>query len=138
HPLTGLSYSLDQTLFGLNPFAFYATNLLIHLGGVGALYSLARGLGASWWAACVCALILGLHPVAAATVPSLPRRQDLVVGALLLGSLNLLVRARTGQRRVNARVLAASLALFFLALGGKEIAYAGLGVVPFIVAAAFW
>src|ERR1700682_2408450 len=38
HPLTALSYSLDQALFGLNPFAFYATNLLIHLAAVGALY----------------------------------------------------------------------------------------------------
>ena len=30
HPLTALSYSLDQILFGLHPGAFYATNQLIH------------------------------------------------------------------------------------------------------------
>src|SRR5436309_15972465 len=91
-PLTALTYSLDQALFGLSPFAFYTTNLLIHLAAVAALYSLASGLGASWWAASTCALMLGVHPVAAAAVPSLPRRQDLVVAALLIGSMSLLAR----------------------------------------------
>lgn len=137
HPLTALSYSLDQALFGLNPFAFYATNLLIHLAAVGALFSLARGLGASWWAASICALMLGLHPVAAATVPSLPRRQDMVVGALLIGSMSLLARARIGAPRLNASALVGAMALFGLALGGKEIAYAGLAVVPFVIACAW-
>ena len=135
HPLTALSYSLDQLLFGLNPGAFYATNLLLHLAAVGALYALARGLGASWWAASACALVLGLHPIAAATVPSLPRRQDLVVAALLLGSMTLLVRAGVGEAQMKWRWLVGALTLFFLALGGKEIAYAGLAVVPFILAA---
>jgi len=138
HPLTALSYSLDQALFGLNPFAFYATNLLIHLVAVGALYSLARGAGASCWASAVCALVLGLHPIAAATVPSLPRRQDLVVGALFISSMSLLARASIGGRQPRWRWLAGALALFFLALGGKEIAYAGLAVVPFVIACGWW
>ncbi len=45
HPLTALSYVLNVSLFGLNPVAYYATNLLLHLIAVGALYTLARGLG---------------------------------------------------------------------------------------------
>ncbi|MDQ6672488.1 MAG: hypothetical protein M3069_17390 [Chloroflexota bacterium] len=134
HPLTALSYSLDQALFGLSPVAFYATNLLIHLVAVGGLYSLARGLGASWWASSACALMLGCHPVAAATVPSLPRRQDLVVGALLIGSMSLLARALNENIQPRWRWLGGAMVLFFLALGGKEIAYAGLAVVPFVLA----
>jgi len=132
HPLTALTYSLDQALFGLNPFGFYATNLGLHLAAVWALYSLARALGASWWAGCACALVLGLHPIAAATVPSLPRRQDLVVGALLLGSMSLLARTGIGAARVRWGPLVGALGLFWLALGGKEIAYAGLLVVPIV------
>ncbi|MGI9149870.1 MAG: hypothetical protein ACR2IK_25555 [Chloroflexota bacterium] len=135
HPLTALSYSLDQALFGLDPFAFHATNLLIHVAAVGALYSLARGLGGSWWAACAAALLLGLHPIAAATVPSLPRRQDMVVGALLVASMSLLARSTIGQARMRWwPLLLGAMGLFFLALGGKEIAYAGVAVVPFVIA----
>ena len=129
HPLTALSYSLDQAVFGLDPLGFYATNLLIHLVAVGALFGLARALGSSWWAAAAAALILGLHPIAAATVPSLPRRQDMVVAALLLLSLNFLARAGLSAVRVKWSAVAAALALFFLALGGKEIAYAALPAV---------
>ena len=42
HPLTALSYALDQALFGLNPFPFYATNLLIHLLAVGDCWMVER------------------------------------------------------------------------------------------------
>jgi hypothetical protein len=79
-----------------------------------------------------------LHPVAAATVPSLPRRQDLLVGALLVGSMSLLARTRMDEARDHWRSLAAALALFFLALGSKEIAYAGLAVVPCVAACVWW
>jgi len=133
-PLAGLSYALDLALFGLNPFALYATNLGIHLLGVGAVYSLARGLHLSPWAAAVSALVLGLHPIAAATVPNLARHQDLVVAPLLVGSMSLLVRARIGADHTRWRFVAGSLALYFLALGGKEVAYAALAVVPYLLA----
>jgi hypothetical protein len=134
HPLTSLTYAVDLALFGLQPTAMYATNLLVHLVAVGALYSLARGLGLSNWAALLAASIQALHPIAAATVPSLPRRQDVVVGAMLLISMSLLARAALDEARPRWGFLVASLLAFFLALGGKEIAYAGIAVVPFVIA----
>jgi len=65
----------------------------------------------------VSALVLGLHPVAAATVPNLPRRQDLVVAPMLVGSMSLLARARVGADHTRWGLVAGSLALYFLALG---------------------
>ncbi len=130
HPLTALSYVLNVSLFGLNPVAYYATNLLLHLIAVGALYTLARGLGLAGWASAVTALVFGLHPIAEATVPVIPRRQDLVVGACLISSMSLLVRANLGARQPRRAVIASALVLYALALGGKEIAYAGLPLVP--------
>ena len=131
HPLTALSYVLNVTLFGLNPLAYYATDLLLHLVAVGALYSLARGLGLAPWASAITALVFGLHPIAEATVPVIPRRQDLVVGACFVSSMTLLVRANLGSRQPRRGVIAGALVLYALALGGKEIAYAGLPLVPF-------
>jgi hypothetical protein len=95
-------------------------------------------MGASWWASCACALVVGLHPIAAATVPSLPRRQDLVVGVLLIGSMSLIARAGLGEPHVRWRWLLGAMALFFLALGGKEIAYAGVVLIPLIGTSAWW
>jgi hypothetical protein len=135
HPLTALTYALDQALFGLNPSAFYATNLFLHLTATLALYSLARGVGLNWFASAGTALVLGLHPIASATVPSMPRRQDLVVGVFLLGSMSLLVRSGIAQARLSMGKLAAALVLYVMALGGKEIAYAAVAVVPLVIAA---
>lgn len=134
HPLTSLSYAFDVSLFGLSPPALYATNLAIHLCAVAGVYALARAMGASVWAAGAGAVVLGLHPISAATVPSLPRRQDLVVGALLVWSMYCLARARVDQAPPRWGYLVLAQGLFFLALGGKEIAYAGLAVVPMVVA----
>jgi hypothetical protein len=133
HPLTTLTYVVDVDLFGLNPAAFYATNLLLHLVAVGALYALGRGLGLAPWSAAVGAALFGLHPIAEATVPSIPRRQDLVVGACFISAMSLLARSALGADRPRWGMVAGALALFALALGGKEIAYAGLGVVPFVL-----
>ncbi len=131
HPLTALTYVVDVNLFGLNPTAYYATNLLLHLIAVGALYSLARGLGLVPWASAIAALVFGLHPIAEATVPVIPRRQDLVVGACFIGSMSLLVRADLGSRQPRTGSVVGALVLYALALGGKEVAYAGLPLVPF-------
>ncbi|MBV9173591.1 MAG: hypothetical protein JOZ81_26300 [Chloroflexi bacterium] len=133
HPVTALTYALDLQLFGSSAFALYATNLAIHVMAVVGLYALGRALGASVWAASIGALVLGLQPVAVATVPSLPRRQDLVVGALLIWSMWFLARANA-LAAPSWRRLGMSLILFFLALGGKEIAYAGFLVTPLVAA----
>jgi hypothetical protein len=68
-------------------------------------------------------------------VPSIPRRQDLVVGALLLGSMAVLTCAALSQaRRPRWLAVGGAAVLFFLALGGKEIAYGGLALVPVVLA----
>ncbi len=135
HPLTSLTFTFDALLFDLSAPAYYATNLAIHLLAVLGLYALARNLRLHPWTAAFSAAIFGLHPVAVATVPGIPRRQDLVAGACFLGSMALLARSasRVGPGR-NA-FMAGSLGLFFLSLGGKEIAYGGIGVVPFVALA---
>lgn len=136
HPVTALSYALDLDLFGLNPTAFNATNLVIHLLTVGALYSLARGLGLSPWSAALAGLVFGLHPIADAAVPSLPRRQDLLVGLFLVTSASLLVRSRLGSGQPRRGLIAVALVVYLLALGAKETAYVGLLILPFVLACA--
>ena len=44
-PVSLLSYTLDFSLWGLNPGAFHVHNVLLHLGSVAALYFLLGQLG---------------------------------------------------------------------------------------------
>jgi hypothetical protein len=38
HPLTWLSLQLDASLYGLKPFSFHLTNVLIHAASVALLF----------------------------------------------------------------------------------------------------
>ena len=48
--------------------------------------------------------------------------------------MSLLARAGLADSQPRVAVVGGPLAAFFLALGGKEIAYAGVVVVPFVIA----
>ncbi len=102
HPLTALTYVFDLRLFGLTAAPYYATNLLLHLVAVAPCTAWRAGSGWPFWAAAVTALVFGLHPIAEATVPVIPRRQDLVVGACFISSMSLLVRADLAARGPGA------------------------------------
>jgi hypothetical protein len=140
-PVSNLSYALDYALFGMDPFAFHATDLLVHAIGTLALFWLVMLVGAPTWAAALGAATFALHPVMVSVVPSLPRRHDSLAAAGLLGSLGLLAWAttrtpHTPRRRLVAAV-GAAVVLEVFAAWAKEVGYAEvLLVAPVLVAAA--
>lgn len=126
-PATIGAWWLSVQLFGSEGPVQSAVNVALH-GSSGALLALliARlGLGAG--AAMLGGLLFVAHPAAFATAAWLAARFDLVATFLGLGALLVL----EGALRRNSRgALAAAVALFVLAMHGKEVA------VAFVVAGA--
>jgi hypothetical protein len=116
-PTAWLSYSLDWALWGWNPYAFAAVNLLLHSANIFLLYLFARRLWrshiAGWWAALGYAL---LFPANVSAVMFIGTRAHLFVVCFALASLlSALWLARTEDRKFSAllsTVFFATLAVF--------------------------
>ena len=78
HPLTWLSLQLDAQLFGMQPWGFHLTNLLLHIANTVLLFLvLARMTGALGRSAIVAALF-GLHPLHVESVAWVTERKDVL------------------------------------------------------------
>lgn len=115
-PVATLSWALDYAVWGLQPAAFHAVNVLLHalaavllavtLRGL-RLGPMAAALAASWWAA---------HPVHSETVTLVTYRTELLAGLCALAAMALAATRDDGGR---PWMLASLLAL---GLGAKESA----------------
>lgn len=119
-PVSTLSFSLDGALWGLNPFGYHLTDLLLHVAVTLLVLLVVRRLregrlGAAWLAAA----LFTTHPILVESVPAISRRQDALAALFLLLALLLHLR---WLARGRGRWLAAALAAYLLALGAKEVA----------------
>ncbi|MEK7721441.1 MAG: hypothetical protein AAB359_03530, partial [Elusimicrobiota bacterium] len=80
HPLTTLTYKLEFVLFGLNPFPYHFTNLILHLIACVSAFYLLTALGTRRQAAFIGALLFGIHPVHAEPVAWISGRKELLWG----------------------------------------------------------
>lgn len=87
-PLTAASFALDYTMWGLNPFGYHLTNLLLETGvallGYWLLYS---NLGAKWLVSLVCITFFVLLPTSVATTVWISERSDSLALLFMLASL---------------------------------------------------
>jgi tetratricopeptide (TPR) repeat protein len=78
HPLTWLSLQLDNQLYGLDPWGYHLTNVLLHAANVVLLFGvLFRMTGALWRSALVAALF-ALHPMHVESVAWVTERKDVL------------------------------------------------------------
>jgi hypothetical protein len=120
-PLASLSYALDYLIWGLNPFGYQLTNLILHALVTLAVAFLVRSLAKNNVAGLLAATIFAMHPILVESVPAVDRRHDLIAGLFVVVSLAMFIRANHRERSARLwQVL--SLASYCLALGGKEIA----------------
>jgi hypothetical protein len=90
-PLTWLTYGLDYTLTGLDPYGFHRTNLVLHVALAGSLYwllvrwleTVAPGRRKPWPAA-LCTLAWSVHPLRVQAVAWVSARADLLAGFFLV------------------------------------------------------
>lgn len=110
-PLVSASYSLDNAVWGLRPFGFRLTNLILHGLCCLLVLRLAQREGSSVAAAAAAAALFAVHPVHVESVAWISGRTDLLCAAFALGAFALRKASRAG-----------SAALFLLALLSKEMA----------------
>ncbi len=91
-PLRSLSYHFDYRYWGLNPFGYRLTSILLHALCVLALFQLLKTLGTGFRVRAGAALIFLLHPAAIEPVVYLSSRAELL--GTLSGLLFLLAGAR--------------------------------------------
>ena len=120
HPLTILSYAIEYAFLGDSPRLYHIDNLLLHLGVTLLVFFLLVQLGGNRAAACVGALIFGLHPAHVETVAWVSDRKDLLCGLFFFAASVVYVRnvKAAGNLRGGAWVIV--LTLFVLALLSKS------------------
>lgn len=138
-PLTWLSYAADWSVWGLDPFGFRLSNLLLHVTTSILLFFVARrvvlglapvldldldGFG-SWLAPLVGTLFFAVHPLRTESVAWITERRDVLCGLFLVAAtLAYLIaddRAEFGHR---TRWLGVSTVLYALSLLSKASAIA--------------
>ncbi|MBI5810376.1 MAG: tetratricopeptide repeat protein [Deltaproteobacteria bacterium] len=142
HPLTMLSLALDYSVWGLNPFGYHLTNIILHALNTAlvSLFTLSLTLsraseGASAAsrygaisAGLFAALLFGLHPLHVESVAWVSERKDVLSAFFfILSALSYVRFARANSGK--ALYYAFSLILFILALLSKPMAV----TLPFVL-----
>ena len=127
-PLANLSLALDHALWGLEPFGFQLTSLLLFGVTIALLHAVARKLlgPGSWLGPALAAAFYALHPSALSVLPFVARRSETLM--LLFTLLALLASPMTPGRVSWRRHLVAGLCAM-LALGSKETGVIAVGLV---------
>ncbi|HEY7138930.1 MAG TPA: tetratricopeptide repeat protein [Methylomirabilota bacterium] len=127
-PVTWLSFALDYVVWGLTPFGFHLTNLLLHAANAGLVALVARRLLTRTLAlpapalavgAGATALLFALHPLRVETVAWITERRGLLSAFFFLMSVLAYLDAVAASRRGRLALLTASVVTFVLALGAK-------------------
>ena len=128
-PLSLLSLAVDFALWGLNPFGYHLTNLLVHAANAVVFYLLCLEF-LSWGgatdddqpAAAAAALFFSLHPLRVQSVAWVAERRDVLCGFFFLLTLLFWMRSFRPGHLNGARGRAAALGTFLLALLSKAAA----------------
>ena len=111
---------LDHRIWGLEPFGYHLTNLLLHMMSVIGVYFLCRNLGLDNETSAVSSLIFSIMPIQPEAVVWIASRFDLTATCLIIWAIVLYLKfRRTGRRELY--ILA--LLLSFIAMLSKESAF---------------
>jgi protein O-mannosyl-transferase len=130
-PLSWVSYAIDYRLWGLDPFGYHLTNLLLHAANAVLFWLLAMELlrsteppaargpdGGVRFAAAVGALFFALHPLRVESVAWASERRDVLSGLFFLLTMLFYVRAVREPLQRRSR-LAVAMLCFALSLLSK-------------------
>ncbi|MBI2526152.1 MAG: tetratricopeptide repeat protein [Candidatus Rokubacteria bacterium] len=136
HPLTWMTLGADFAIWGLNPFGFHLTSLLLHSAAAVAFLHVARrllraaqpagaGEAALGVGATAAALLFAVHPLRVESVVWISERRDVLSGLLylmaVLAYLEAVAARAAGAVPRGRRWYGASLVLFVAALLSKAL-----------------
>ncbi|MFI5360818.1 MAG: tetratricopeptide repeat protein [Elusimicrobiota bacterium] len=133
-PLSWMSLGLDYLAWGMNPFGYHLSSLLLHCANAVLFYFVAvrllRGAaagapgerGAAGSAALLAALLFAVHPLRVESVVWATERRDVLSGLFYLAAVLFYLQARDApQGRPSRRKLRAAAACGLLSLLSKAI-----------------
>jgi len=126
-----LSYAWNYRSFGLDPFGYHVTSVVIHALGVWSALNLAHRLGVlaghrrPVWAALAAGSIWAVHPMVTEGVTYITGRSESLCALFVFSTLSLwagalLAEKETGGVSIGLRLSA--IVLGFLSMGTKEVA----------------
>ena len=127
-PLTWLTFGLDFVLWGMNPFGYHLTSLVVFAANAPALYFVARRLlrsatsfdeGTLTVSAVAATLFFALHPLRAESVAWATERRDVLSGLFFLLTVLLYLKAHDQVGAQRRWLLTGSVGLYVLALVSK-------------------
>lgn len=120
-PMVSVAHSIDAAVYGLSPFGFHATNLLLFVATVLAAVCFARYFFLlTTGEAAIAALIFGLHPLSALPAGAISYRPELFAALFTFLAVSMHIRTRSGPVRIVNRII--TWVLIFCALFSKESA----------------
>ena len=127
-PLTWLTFGLDFVLWGMSPFGYHLTSLVVFAANAPAMYFVARRLLRSATSfdeatltvsAVAATLFFALHPLRAESVAWATERRDVLSGLFFLLTVLLYLKAHDDVGARRRWLLAGSVGLYVLALVSK-------------------
>jgi len=127
-PLSVLSFSMDYAIWGLQPFGYNLTNLILHISVTILVFLLSsRLVKGNIWIPFLGAFIFSIHPVLLENIIHTAYRQDILASFFLLLSFFFF---QNHQKMKQPKLsICFSLLFYLLALGSKEFAI----IFPFII-----
>ena len=116
HPLTWLSHALDCQLFGMNPAAHHAMNVLLHAVNAVLLFLLLQSATGSRWRSWLVAALFAVHPLNVESVAWAAERKNVLSMLFLLLAMLAYVQY---ARRLKPGWYVLTAALFTLGLLAK-------------------
>ena len=87
HPLTLLSYTIEYSIFKLDPRGYHRTNLILHLLNTFLVYWMIYLISNSNICSMIVALLFGIHPLHVESVVWIAERKDVLYSFFFLGSI---------------------------------------------------
>lgn len=128
-PILLVSYSIDYSLWGLNPIGYHIVNILFHIVSAAILFIIVNKLfnktTIAWWAS----ILFLIHPVQTEAVSYISGRADLlIVFFLLLSFYFFLLFHKSANHKKRTTFFTLSLFSFSIALFSKETAFIFPGI----------
>jgi len=112
---------LNHSLFGLQPWGWHLTNVLLHLIATCLLFVLLRRLKVEYWTAAIATLLFGVHPVHIEPVAWISAGSDILATILYILTFLAFLKARQNHGRQKLLWMAGSWVVFACALLTKEM-----------------
>ena len=102
HPLTTLSHMLDCQLWGLNPAAHHATNVLLHAIAAMLLFYVLNAMTGWLWRSAFVAAVFAIHPLRAESVAWISERKDVLSGVFFMLTIAAYVHYARQRTRLSS------------------------------------